>query len=226
MQSSQQRTALVTGGARGIGAAIVSELRARGLRVLAPPRAELDLEKTASIDAYFHRAPGLAIDVLVNNAGINSLHPIDELDGLAWQAMLQINLAAPLRLIQAVVPHMQQQKWGRILNVSSILSLVARERRSGYSMTKAALNALTRSAAVEFGPDGVLVNALCPGYVETALTRQNNTPAEIAALAASIPLNRLAQPDELARVAAFLCSEENSYLTGQMVVIDGGFTCK
>jgi 3-oxoacyl-[acyl-carrier protein] reductase len=140
--------------------------------------------------------------------------------------MLQINLAAPLRLIQAVVPHMQQQKWGRILNVSSILSLVARERRSGYSMTKAALNALTRSAAVEFGPDGVLVNALCPGYVETALTRQNNTPAEIAALAASIPLNRLAQPDELARVAAFLCSEENSYLTGQMVVIDGGFTCK
>ena len=85
---------------------------------------------------------------------------------------------------------------------------------------------MTRSAAVELGPAGVLVNALCPGYVETALTRQNNTPDEIRAIEASIPLQRMAESHELARVAYFLCSEENSYLTGQAIVVDGGFTCK
>jgi 3-oxoacyl-[acyl-carrier protein] reductase len=93
-------------------------------------------------------------------------------------------------------------------------------------MTKAALNALTRSTALEAGPDGVLANALAPGYVDTALTRQNNPPAVIAELAARIPLRRLAQAEELARVAAFLVSEENTYLTGQTIVVDGGFTCE
>jgi 3-oxoacyl-[acyl-carrier protein] reductase len=88
------------------------------------------------------------------------------------------------------------------------------------------LNALTRSAAVELGPHGILVNALCPGYVDTELTRKNNPPAELEKIEESIPLRRMAKAEELARVAAFLCSEENSYLTGQMVVVDGGFTCK
>jgi 3-oxoacyl-[acyl-carrier protein] reductase len=135
-------------------------------------------------------------------------------------------LTAPLRLIQAFAPSMQTRGWGRILNVSSIFSVVTKEQRAIYSMTKAALNALTRSAAVELGPFGILVNALCPGYVDTELTRTNNSPADIAALESQIPLRRLAQPAELARVAAFLCSEENTYLTGQSVLVDGGFTCK
>ena len=93
-------------------------------------------------------------------------------------------------------------------------------------MTKAALNALTRSAAVEFGPDGVIVNSLAPGYVDTSLTRQNNSPDAIASIESAIPLRRLAQADELARVAAFLVSEDNTYLTGQTIVVDGGFTCQ
>jgi 3-oxoacyl-[acyl-carrier protein] reductase len=226
MKKIPQRTAFITGSSRGIGAAIASELRARGFRLVAPSRGELDLEQPASIEAWLREHPAPAVDVLVNNAGVNFLQPLAELESRTWPAMLQTNVSAPLRLIQAFVPHMRRQRWGRILNVSSILGFVARERRAAYSMTKAALNALTRSAAVEFGPEGVLVNALCPGYVETALTRQNNSSTEIAALAASIPLQRLAQPEELARVAAFLCSEENTYLTGQMVVVDGGFTCR
>lgn len=93
-------------------------------------------------------------------------------------------------------------------------------------MTKAALNALTRSAAVELGPDGILVNSLCPGYVQTEMTNRNNSPADLEKIKSSVPLQRLALPEELARVAGFLCSEANSYLTGQAVVVDGGFTCQ
>jgi len=167
-----------------------------------------------------------SVDVLVNNAGINFLKAIPDLDAATWDQMQQVNLAAPLRLIQWVAPFMRERKWGRILNISSVFSLVTKEKRCAYSMTKAALNALTRSAAVEFGPDGILVNSLCPGYVETEMTSKNNSPAELEMIKGTIPLRRLALPDDLARVAGFLCSEENNYITGQAVVADGGFTCK
>ena len=220
-----KRKALITGGARGIGAAIAKELSQRGFEIIAPSRSELDLSKSASVEKFL-KNDSLQVDVLINNAGINVLKSLSDLDGATWSEMLQVNLSAPLRLIQAVTPHMREQKWGRILNLSSIFSLVTKENRAGYSMSKAGLNALTRSAAVELGPHGILVNALCPGYVDTELTRKNNSPAELEKIEESIPLRRMAKAEELARVAAFLCSEENSYLTGQMVVVDGGFTCK
>ncbi len=222
---SAPKKVLLTGGARGIGAAIAKELSSRGFQILAPSRSELDLGKADSLEKFL-RQNSLQFDVLVNNAGINILRSLPDLDGASWNEMLQTNLTAPLRLIQAVAPHMQKQKWGRILNLSSIFSLVTKENRSAYSATKSGLNALTRSAAVELGPHGILVNALCPGYVDTELTRKNNSPAELEKIEAAIPLRRMAQADELARIAAFLCSEENSYLTGQMVVVDGGFICK
>ena len=222
----QTRTVLITGGARGIGAAIAATLSARGCQVIAPPRSALDLSSPTSVEAYVAAHRELAIDILINNAGINVLRSIGEIDDASWQSMLQTNLSAALRLTQAFAPGMQDRGWGRILNVSTIFSLVTKERRAAYSMTKAALNALTRSAAVEFGPSGVLVNALAPGYVDTALTRQNNSPEAIAAITATIPLRRLAQAEELARAAAFLVSDDNTYITGQTLVVDGGFTCQ
>lgn len=109
--------------------------------------------------------------------------------------------------------------------MTSIFAIVTKERRAAYSMTKAALAALTRSSAVEFGPHGVIVNALAPGFVDTELTRRNNTPDQIDLIAKTIPLRRLASPAELAEIAAFLVSDANSYMTGQTVVVDGGFTC-
>lgn len=220
-----KRRAFVTGGSRGIGAALAGELSRQGFEVWSPGRAELDLSDPSSIDR-FTRAHAGSVDVLVNNAGINFLKALPELDAATWEQMRQVNVAAPLRLIQWVTPFMRAQKWGRILNISSIFSLVTRERRGAYSMTKAALNALTRSAAVELGPDGILVNALCPGYVETEMTSRNNSPAELEKIRETIPLRRLALPEELARVAGFLCSEQNNYITGQAVVADGGFTCQ
>jgi NAD(P)-dependent dehydrogenase (short-subunit alcohol dehydrogenase family) len=222
---SVSRTALITGGARGIGAAIAARLESAGYRVIAPQRALLDLSSSASIDAYLAVHGSEPVDVLVNNAGINTLRAIPEIDATTWGEMLQVNLSSALRLTQAFAPGMALRGFGRILNMVSIFALVTRERRAAYSMTKAALAALTRTSAVEFGPRGVLVNALAPGYVDTELTRRNNPPDAIAAIEASIPLRRMAEAKELAEVAAFLVSDANSYLTGQTVVVDGGFTC-
>jgi len=223
---NQKRKAFVTGGNRGIGAAIALELDRRGFGVWAPSRAELDLGDPVSVARFVKAHHAAGMDVLVNNAGINILKALPDLDSATWSEVQQVNLTAPLALIQWAAPFMRGQKWGRILNVSSILSLVAKEKRCAYSMTKAAINSLTRTAAVELGQDGILVNALCPGYVDTELTTKNNSPAELEKIKGSIPLRRLALPEELARVAAFLCSEENTYLTGQAVVADGGFTCQ
>ncbi|MEY4489132.1 MAG: hypothetical protein RIQ79_1640, partial [Verrucomicrobiota bacterium] len=186
----------------------------------------LDLADPASLDAYLARHASTEIDILINNAGINVLQGLSTLEPSVWQAMLQVNLTSALRLTQAFAPGMAARGWGRVVNLSTIFSIVTKERRAAYSMTKAALNALTRSAAVEFGPGGVLVNALAPGYVDTDLTRRNNSPADLAAIEATIPLRRLAAPSEIARLAAFLATEENTYITGQTLVADGGFTCQ
>ncbi len=216
------RNALITGASRGIGETIAERFCTLGWRVLTPSRAELDLASAESVRRY---CEGLSVpvDALVNNAGINTLASWDTLSPAHWDEMLRIDLTAPLELSQHLAPGMKSRGWGRILNISSIFSLVTKERRLAYSTVKAGLNGMTRSLALELAPYNVLVNALCPGYVETALTRANNSPEEIAAIARSIPVGRLAQPEEIARVAAFLCSEENTYLTGQTLAVDGGF---
>ncbi len=225
MEKATPRTALVTGGSRGIGAAIVSELRRGGVQVIAPTRQELDLADPASVDRFVTAHQHAAVDILVNNAGINFIYSLEDIAPEVWSQMVHVNLHAPFRLVQAFAPRMKARGWGRILNVSSVFSLVTKEKRAVYSATKSGLNGLTRTLAVELGPQGILVNAICPGYVETELTRQNNSPADIERIAATIPLRRLAQPEEIARFAAFLCGEDNTYITGQMLVIDGGFTC-
>lgn len=223
--AAEQWTALVTGGSRGIGAAIVAELQRRGVNVISPSRQELDLADANSVERYIAAQSALRIDVLVNNAGINFIKPLEEITPELWSQTFQVNLHAPFRLAQAFVPGMKARKQGRIVNISSIFSLVTKEKRAIYSTTKSGLNGLTRTLSVELGPDNILVNAVCPGYVETELTRQNNSPAEIERIAAGIPLRRMAQPEEIARFVAYLASEENTYITGQMLAIDGGFLC-
>ncbi|GAL92631.1 3-oxoacyl-[acyl-carrier protein] reductase [Microcystis aeruginosa NIES-44] len=217
---------MITGGSRGLGAAMASLLEDQGVEVIAPTRDVLDLSRMESIAAYIASEQGKGFDIIINNAGINLLNELTHVKDEDWQIMLQVNLTAPMALIRGFSPYMKAQKWGRIVNISSIFSLVTRENRSAYSATKAGLNGLTRTAAVELAPYGILVNAVCPGYVETELTFVNNSPEQLAAITATIPLQRLAQPHEIAKLVSFLCSEENTYLTGQTLVIDGGFTCK
>ena len=218
-------TALITGASRGIGAAIASSLQAEGVRVLLPPRHELDLSSNDSIDAYLS---GLIepIDIVVNNAGINRLGFTDEISGEDFEQVVQINLLAPFRIIQGVVKWMKAKKYGRIVNMSSIWSLVSRERRMTYSAAKSGINGLTRALALELAPYNILVNAVAPGYVNTDLTKENNTQAELDMICKQIPLGRLAEPSEIAECVAFLCSPRNSYITGQVIVIDGGYLCK
>jgi len=218
--------ALVTGGGRGIGLAICRALESRGVVVVAPSRASLDLLDPASIERFAAQHAADGIDILVNNAGINRLNALEHVRDDDWAAMLQVNLTGPFKLIQAFAPHMAARGWGRIVNVSSIFSIVTRQRRAAYSAAKSALNGVTRAAAVELAPKKILVNALCPGYVNTELTRKNNSPADLEAIARTIPLGRLAEPSEVAAVAAFLCSEDNGYITGQTIVADGGFVCQ
>ena len=218
------RTALVTGAARGIGQAIAGLLRERGARVLAPARQELDLACNASIDRY---CAGLQqpIEILVNNAGINPLALAVDFSDEDLQATLQVNLVAPMRLVRALAPAMAQRGYGRIVNISSIWSGVARPSRFVYATTKAGINGMTRALAVELAGSGVLVNAVAPGYVSTELTRRNNPLDTLRAIAATIPVGRLAEPAEIAEVVAFLCSSKNTYIAGQTIFVDGGFTC-
>jgi 3-oxoacyl-[acyl-carrier protein] reductase len=218
-----RRTVLLTGGARGIGAAIAANFRDHGHEVWTPTRAELDLASAESLETFIRGMAERPIDVLINNAGINVLNRIETLDAAAWQTMLQVNLTSPVRLTQAVLPGMRSREWGRVVCVSSILSFITKEKRAAYSMTKAALNAFARSVAVEYGPSGILANTLCPGYVDSAMTRQNNSPEEIAAIESTIPVRRMGQSEDIAKVAYFLGSEENTYISGQAIVADGGF---
>jgi 3-oxoacyl-[acyl-carrier protein] reductase len=178
-----------------------------------------------SVDAVIRYCAQLEepVDVLVNNAGLNVLAELDAIQPQQWNEMVQVDLAAPLLLAQCLAPGMKRRGWGRILNISSIFSMVSKERRLAYSSVKAGLNGMTRALALELAPFHVLVNAICPGYVETDMTRANNTADDLAAIARLIPLGRLARPEEIAQVAAFLCSEENTYLTGQCLAVDGGF---
>lgn len=222
---SQSQTVFLTGGSRGIGAAIRHELNASGYQVIAPSREELDLSSGESVEAYLASLPDVSVDVLINNAGVNDPRIIGDIASEIWTRTLQVNVASALRLTQFFAPGMALRGYGRILNTSSILASVTKEGRAVYSMTKAALDALTRSAAVEFGPKGILVNSLAPGYVDTELTHRNNARDAIEKINCSIPLRRMAEPQELAKVALFLVSKDNTYITGQTIVADGGFTC-
>lgn len=220
----ESKTALITGASRGIGAAIAARLQDEGIRILAPSSQTLDLSSSVSIDTYLSRVTD-SVDVLINNAGINRLGSIDEISMNDFEESVQINLLGHFRLTQGLVKGMKARRYGRIVNISSIWSLVSRERRVTYAAAKAGLNGLTRAMALELAPYNILVNAIAPGYVATDLTKKNNSASELEMISKLIPLQRLAEPHEIAEFVAFLCSSKNSYLTGQVIAVDGGYSC-
>ena len=216
--------ALVTGGSRGIGSAIVEALTARGWSVLAPSREELDLADPSSVDAFVSSLDA-SVAGLVLNAGVNSPWPLGELSFDEWQSIHQVNEASAFQLISALVPGMAERGMGRVVAVSSAYADRARSGRAAYSASKSALEALMRSVAVEFGPFGVVANCVAPGFVDTDLTRKNNAPETIAGLLERVPVGRLADPTEIAAAVVFLMSEQNRYITGHTLQVDGGFAC-
>lgn len=238
----------MTGGTRGIGRAIVDEFLAGGAHVIATGTSEadvaarnaastplpsgrlefvqVDLADVASTSGFCERLRGLPrVDVLVNNAGINQIVEVGGIGDEDFARLLRIDLQAPLSVSQSVLPGMRDRGYGRIINIASIWSLITKPGRAMYTSAKAGLAGLTRTMAVEYGAAGVLVNTVSPGFTRTDLTTATNTPAEIERMAAQVPMRRLAEPHEIARLVRFLGGPENTYLTGQNIVIDGGFTC-
>jgi len=222
----RKRKVFLTGGSRGIGLAICQLLKKEGYHIIAPTREVLDLKSNVLIDEYIRKNRNQNFDILIHNAGVNYPQWIDEMLDSNIEETIQVNLLAPIRLVRGFVGGMKKNKWGRIVNVSSIFGIVARGKQILYSATKHGLNGITKAMALELARYNILVNSVCPGFTRTDLMVKRNSLLKIAEFEKDIPLGRLAKPEEIAELVAFLISDRNTYITGATIVIDGGFTCK
>lgn len=225
----------MTGGNRGLGEAIARALGDAGCEVLIVTSSEESLvgspyqgfaANLSSLEETLDLAvavAGQSIDILVNNAGINRIAPFADIELADFQAVHDINLRAPMLLCQAVLGHMRDSGWGRIVNVASIWAEVSREQRASYSASKSGLVGLTRALAAEVARDGILANCVSPGVIDSSLTRTVLGAEGIARIQNEIPIGRLGRPEEVAALVAFLASEQNTYISGQAILIDGGF---
>ena len=218
-------TALITGSSRGIGKSIKESLSKDGIDIINPSRDILDLSSPKSIDEFLSQLT-THIDIVINNAGILKVGQHDEISTDDFHEVFQVNVVAPFKLISGLVEGMKHQKFGRIVNISSIWGQKSKEGRTLYSSSKAALDALTRSLAIEFASYNILINSVAPGYIETDMLKQYNTEKELLKIKDTIPMKRFGKKIEIAELVKFLCSENNSYITGQILTIDGGYVCK
>ena len=217
-------TVLVTGGSRGIGRAICERFAAGGYEVVAPTREQLELASADSVAAYLEENRGRMFDTIVNNAGINELHEIEEITDDEIARTFAVNLIAPIKLLRGLVGGMKKNGGGRIVNIGSIWAVVSKAGRCAYAASKNGIHGVTNTLAVELAPYNILVNTVCPGFTLTDLTYQNNTAEQLAGITRDIPMGRMAEPWEIAEVIHFVGSEQNTYLTGQKITVDGGFT--
>jgi NAD(P)-dependent dehydrogenase (short-subunit alcohol dehydrogenase family) len=239
------KVAIVTGSGRGIGLAAARRFLAEGWRValldidktlldnaiarIDRPEATLalhcDVSDAAAVHAAVHRAAVHfgRLDALVNNAGIAVFKPILETTPEEWSRVLAVNLTGPFLATQAAAPIMAETGGGAVVNVTSISGIRASTLRVAYGTSKAALAHLTKQQAVELGALGIRVNAVAPGPVDTAMAKAVHTPEIRRDYHDTIPLNRYGLEEELAEAMFFLCSDRASYLTGQVIAVDGGF---
>lgn len=230
------KKALVTGGTRGIGRAVAEKLRDLGAAVTVTGTAaagkapkgcayeRVDFAHAEAAEAFAAAMATKGFSVLVNNAGINKISDFAAIDPSDWDLIQRVNARAPFVLCRALLPAMAKKGWGRVVNVTSVFGVVSKEKRAAYSASKFALDGMTAALAAEAAASGVLANCVAPGFVDTDLTRRILGPKGMKELEGRIPARRLAQPREVAALVAWLCSPENTYVSGQTVVIDGGFT--
>jgi NAD(P)-dependent dehydrogenase (short-subunit alcohol dehydrogenase family) len=237
------RSAVVTGASRGIGAATARALDAAGARVALVARSADELEKVAldldhdpvvlPADLEDPGAPADVarralealggVDVLVNNAAVAARLPAAETSAATIDQILAVNVRAPLLLVAALLPSMIERRRGSIINLSSVSAVIGTPRRAAYAASKGAIDAATRSLAVELGPFGIRVNSVAPGVVDTALWAKNKVIAGVPeAIDALTPLRRWANPDDVADVIVFLAADASRFVTGETVSADGG----
>jgi NAD(P)-dependent dehydrogenase (short-subunit alcohol dehydrogenase family) len=245
------RVAIITGGARGLGRVIAEALASAGASVVITAREPANAASVSeSIAKTFGvKAHGLSVDVtreadvagmvaqtldafgrldiLVNNAGINIRGPIETLSESDWDQVVDTNLKGPWLCCRAAGAPMRKQKWGRVINVSSMLGEITLPGRSPYASSKGGLTLLSKTLALEWAADGVNVNALCPGPFMTEInTPLLNDPVASATMQAKVPLGRWGDPVELGPAAVFLASEASSFMTGATLFVDGGYTAQ
>ena len=222
--SFKGKTALVTGSTRGIGKRIADDIEDSGGKVLRTGTNNLDFTDEKSISEYKVYLAGFGkIDILVNNAGVNKLGAIGNLDKNAVDKIMKINLEGAMIMTNAIVPLMIENRYGRIINISSILGIVSLPKRSVYSMAKAGLIGFTRGCALDLAKYNILVNSVSPGFIETDLTHKMLGRAGVAGKKKQIPIGRIGNPYDVSTVVCFLCSDLNNYITGENVVVDGGY---
>jgi NAD(P)-dependent dehydrogenase (short-subunit alcohol dehydrogenase family) len=244
------RVALVTGGSKGLGKAMARGFAEAGANIVISSRHEDELKKAkAEIGhgtnvkvAYFvadmtnrgevkklaERAMAEMgrVDILVNNAGSNIPQPIDEITDEVWDQIIELNLTSCMALTRALVPQMKTRKWGRVIHISSIMGLASKDGRNAYSATKSALLGLARASALDLGAFNITVNCLAPGPFLTDLPGSLLTPEQKQTFANGTALGRWGDPRELAGPALLLASEAGSYITGEVLVVDGGSLVK
>jgi len=244
------KTALITGGSKGLGKAMARGLAEAGADIVISSRNEAELRqalaeilegtqrKGQAIVADMHKRNDVhqlarraletmgKIDILVNNAGSNTPQPFDQITDEAWDQLLELNLSSIMLLSRALIPQMKERRWGRIINITSILGFVSNFHRSAYSATKAGLIGMTQGAAIDLGPSGITVNCIAPGPFLTDLPSRLLTEEQRRRMADRTILGRWGQPEELVGSVLLLASEAGSYITGQTIVVDGGYLAR
>ncbi len=244
------KVALVTGGSKGLGKAMARGLAQAGADILISSRHENELRAaldevlagTGRKGRYFvadmsqrEQVRQLArsaldafgrVDILINNAGTNKPQSIDAIADEVWDEVMEINLNSIMVLTRALVPQMKERRWGRIIHISSVLALLAKEKRNVYCATKCALVGLARASALDLGPFGITVNCIAPGPFLTDLPRSVLSDAEMQSFSEHTALGRWGQPEELIGPALLLASDAGSYVTGTTLVVDGGFVTR
>lgn len=250
-----RRVAIVTGAGSGIGRSIATGLAADGMKVVCAdirlPAAEqvaqalgglaveTDVASAAACQSLVATTIDWAgrLDVLVNNAGLQHVSPIETFPPERWEQLVRVMLFGPFHLTRAALPHMYRQGWGRIVNVASVHALVASPNKSAYVAAKHGLLGLTKTVALEAARSGVTVNAVCPGFVRTPLVEsQLEALAQTSGIAqeevveqvvlGTVPAHRLLEPEEVAAAVRYLCTDAAAGITGSSLVIDGGWTAR
>ena len=216
---------LLTGGSRGIGKVMAKLLRSQGYRVITPTRGELDLNSIESVETFIIANCHLKLYALINNAGVNNPQWIEEIEKQNITETLNVNLISPILLCKGFSSQLKENKISHIINISSMFGVISRGKQSLYTASKFGIIGLTKALALELAKYNILVNSISPGFSETDLTLRN-TPEKNAELAKDVPLARFAKPWEIAHLISFLISEKNTYITGENIVIDGGYSCK